>query len=428
MKILLILSHSKIKGYPLYQFTSSVLQPSLTLSQLAAITPKKHSVGLIDNRCQNIDFNWKGDIVGISSLTYAVNCAYEIADEFRRRGKTVVLGGYHASALPEEAKQHADSVVIGEAEISWPKLLDDYEKGEIKPFYHSDPVEASLIPAADRSLQKNISLASRVQATRGCPNRCDFCSVGTVETHKFRKRPIENVIKEIKSLKTYSVSFDDSSLTIDLEYTKELFRQMKNLNKKFSCYGNINILNENEDLIKLSKEAGCHTWCVGLESISQENLDNSQKINKVENFESAIKKIRKQKVLVKGLFIFGFDEDTLDIFNRTVKAIKKWKIDLAYFSILTPFPGSELYNRLEKEGRILTKDWDKYTCGHVVYKPKKLSEEELFDMTKELTTKFYSRPNIIKRSIDFDNISLANFTSKILYNNIDKTFVKMRLN
>ena len=427
MKILLVLSHSKTKNDFFYRFTSAVLQPSLTLAQLAAATPEKHEVELLDGRYQNIDFKWDGDIVGISSLTYAVNQAYKIADEFRRRGKIVVLGGYHPSALPEEAKQHADSVVIGEAENSWPRLLEDYEKGEIKSFYHSEPVNPNDISPAKRTLQKNVSVVSRIQATRGCPNRCEFCSVRNIETHKFRKRPIKNVIDEIKSLKTSSFSFDDSSLTIDLDYTKTLFKEMKGLNKKFSCYGNINILNKDDELLELSKVAGCYAWSVGLESISQESLNNVRKVNKVETFGSAIKKIRKHGISVKGLFMFGFDEDTPDVFQRTLKAISKWKMNLVYFSILTPFPGSAIYDRFESEGRILTRDWSKYTCGTVVYRPENLTKEELFNKTKEITTSFYSFPNIIQRSVGFDNFNLSKFTSNFLYNTIDKTFVKMRM-
>jgi len=427
MKILLILAHSKKSSYPLYQFSSSVIQPSLTLAQLAAVTPNEHSVELIDNRINNINFNWVGDIVGISSLTYAINYAYEIADKFREKGISVVLGGYHASALPDEAKQHADAVVIGEAETSWPQLLKDFEKDKLKSFYHSGPVNAKLIPNANRTLQNGISFVSRVQATRGCPNRCEFCSVGNVETNIFRKRPIENVINEIKSLKSPSFSFDDSSLTIDLEYTKDLFRQMKSLNKKFSCYGNINLLNENEDLLKLSKDAGCNTWCVGFESFSQENLDQSNKKNKASSYQESIKKIHKFGLRIKGLFIFGFDGDTTDTFNFTYKKIKNLNIDFAYFSILTPFPGSRLYTRLKKENRINTEDWSKYTSGFVVYEPKNMTSDELYDKTNELTKNFYSFSTILARSLDFKHPIVLNSASNFLFNSIDKTYVKMRM-
>jgi len=428
MKILLILAHSKRRGLFLYRFASSALQPSLTLAQLAAITPEKHDVDLVDNRSSDIDFKWDGDIVGISSLTYAANHAYEIADKFREKGKTVVIGGYHASALPKEAKEHADSIVVGEAENSWPKLLSDFENGKLKSFYKSKPVDGNLVPNANRNLQRNVSFLSRIQSTRGCPNKCDFCSIASVETNKFRKRPIEHVIKEIKSLKTSSFSFDDSSLTIDIEYTKELFRQMKPLKKKFSCYGNVNVLNKNEDLLKLSKEAGCNTWCVGFESISQKNLDKSNKRNQVNIYQNAIKKIHKYNLRVKGLFMFGFDGDTPDIFDATYKKIKKWNIDSAYFSILTPFPGSNLYKRLKKENRINTEDWSKYTSGYVVFEPKKMTADELFNKTNELTNKFYSLSNMIAASFRPNYSSILIAPTNLLFNSIDKSFVKMRMN
>jgi radical SAM superfamily enzyme YgiQ (UPF0313 family) len=429
MKILLILAHSNPKNYFLYRFASSAIQPSLTLHQLAAITPEDHTVELKDMRFQKIDYNWKVDIVGISSLTYAIDKAYEVADEFRRRGKTVVFGGYHASALPDEAKQHADAVVVGEAEEAWPKLLKDHENGKLKSHYHSRPVDPKNIPFADRNNQNNIiSLVSRIQATRGCPNRCDFCSVSNIETNKFRKRPIENVIEEIKSLKTKSFSFDDSSLTIDVEYSKNLFREMKGLNKKFSCYGNINVLNRDEELVKLSKAAGCHTWCIGFESISQKNLDKSNKNNQVKIYDESIKMIHRNKIQIKGLFMFGFDEDTTDIFEATYKKIRQWNLAFAYFSILTPFPGSKLYLRLKEEGRILTEKWSKYTCGYVVYEPKKITKEYLFNKTNDLAKNFYSHSNIISRSFNYSNKGISNFTSNLLSNNIDKTYVKMRMN
>ena len=423
MKILLILAHSKAQRNFFFKMASKLLQPSLTLLQLAAITPKKHVVELIDCRFQNVDFNCDCDIVGISSYTYSAEDAYKIADYFRMKGKTVILGGYHPSSMPEEAKQHADSVVIGEAEISWPKLLEDFEGGNLKPFYQSELVDPRYIPVPARNLQKNMSFVSRVQATRGCPNRCEFCAVKKVEGYAYRKRPVEHVINEIKSLPTSSFSFDDSSLTIDLDYTKELFGGMVGLKKSFSCYGNINILNENDDLIELSKKAGCSTWCVGFESISQDSLIGVRKSNKIENYANAIKKIRKNGIKVKGLFMFGFDEDTPDIFNRTIKAIKEWKIDFVYFSILTPLPGTPLYDKLDKEGRILTKDWSKYTCGYVVFQPKKMSNEELFNKTWEVAKDFYSIPNIAKRSLN-DNLNLQQFGNRLMYNLVDKIYFK----
>ena len=220
----------------------------------------------------------------------------------------MVLGGYHASALPDEAKKHADSVVTGEAELNWPKLLRDFENREIKPFYRQNkPVDPKLIPSPYRGSIDDYCPCIDVQATRGCPIGCEFCSIKNVEGKYYRKRPIETVIEEIKSLKNTSFSFSDPTLTIDVEYTKSLFKEMIGLKKRFVCHGNVNILNEDEELIKLSKKAGCQAWFIGFESINQESLNSVKKKNTVKIYEEAVKKIHKHNVAIKGLFIFGFD-------------------------------------------------------------------------------------------------------------------------
>jgi radical SAM superfamily enzyme YgiQ (UPF0313 family) len=343
--------------------------------------------------------------------------AYKIADEFRKKGVTVILGGYHPSLMPDEAKKHADSVVIGEAEITWPQLLKDFEKGELKSFYRQQkPVDPKIIPVVNRDQGKRYLSGADIQATRGCPYRCDFCSIQYIEGHRFRKRPIENVIEEIKALKNPFFYFYDSSLTIDNEYTKSLFMEMKGLKKRFACYGNINTLNEDEELIRLSKEAGCYTWYIGFESISQESLDSVRKRNKVEKYSSGIKKIRKYGLQVAGLFMFGFDGDKPDIFNKTLKAIKGWKIDLADFNILTPFPGTLVFKNLDQEGRILTKDWSKYTSRNVVFKPKYMTPKELYEGTRTVAENFYSLNYTMKRIFHNGNLDFSRFLNKLRLN------------
>jgi len=217
------------------KFTAFSTYATLTILALVAVTPKKHHIDIIEGDITDIDFDKKYDLVGISSFTAAAYSAYEIADEFRRRGVTVVLGGGHPSVLPEEAKQHADSVVIGEAEINWPKLLDDFEKGLLKPFYYQTAVvKPEQIPIIPYIYSKKPY--RRVQATRGCPYNCEFCSMPFTKYRKiFRMRPIEDVIHEIKAIPYRYFGFNDDSLTINPDYTKELFRQIKKegINKKF---------------------------------------------------------------------------------------------------------------------------------------------------------------------------------------------------
>jgi radical SAM superfamily enzyme YgiQ (UPF0313 family) len=398
-EILLIHAHSRTHSSFFNKFVYTSFYPSITLEQLISITPKSYQVDYVDERYQSIDLNWKGSLVGISALTPNALHAYSIADEFRKKGMTVVLGGYHPSALPEEALKHADAVVIGEAEISWPQLLRDFENRELKPLYQSPLVDPKTIPSP-RRLSGNYPYIGVIQASRGCPSQCRFCAINNVEGSRFRARPIEQVIKEIQSLETERFMFADSSMTIDTHFTKQLFQEMIGLNKKFSCYGNINVLQGDDELLSLAKKAGCETWLIGFESINQESLRHAGKsTNKVQDYSAGVKRISEHEMRIIGLFIFGFDADTPDVFETTLKAIYEWKLDRAAFAILTPFPGTELFKELEKEGRILTRDWAKYNLREVVFQPRNLSADQLFHGRNTIVKKYYSFSNCLRRSI-----------------------------
>jgi radical SAM superfamily enzyme YgiQ (UPF0313 family) len=339
-----------------------------------------------------------------------INRAYEIADSFRKRGKTVVIGGYHATALPEEAKQHADSVVIGEAEYTWPQLLKDFKNSVLKPFYTSDrPVDKNDIPPGNRDQTKGTYFSASIQATRGCPNRCEFC---TVTNSKFgavlRERPIENVIDEIKTIPQKYLQFYDPSLTSHPEYTKSLFKEMRGLNKKFFCNGNVNILAKDEELLKLASEAGCTLWYVGFESFSQDNINQiGKKTNKINEYHSVVKNIRDYGMETHGFFIFGFDNDSSKVFEATLNAINDLELDAIGISILTPYPGTPFFDRLEKEGRINSKDWSRYNENEVIFKPKLMSEDELLRGAQWVEKKFYSLHNFSKMIYNKKDINLG---------------------
>ena len=369
--------------------------PNLQILQLAAVTPKEWKTKIIDERHEKIDFNKTCDIVSIYFNTLDANRSYEIADEFHRHGKTVVLGGYHPTVLPEEAKQHADSVVIGEPELIWPQLLKDYENEGLKPFYKQEtPIDPRLIPAAKRNIGNSLFPIAQIQATRGCPIGCEFCRVPVFEGTTLRKRPIENVIEEIKSIPQKFLFFLDASLTLDPEYSKNLFNEMKGLGKKFCCCGNTDVLGRDDEFLKLAKEAGCMIWYVGFETISQEIIDRlGKKTNKVEEYPVVVQKIHEYKMAVSGSFIFGFDEETLDLYNRTHQAVNEWGVELLETNILTPFPGTSLFNKMEKEGRIITKNWVKYNEGELVYKLKNNIPVEKFMSETWRITKEYNWEN-----------------------------------
>jgi radical SAM superfamily enzyme YgiQ (UPF0313 family) len=368
---------------------------------LTNVTSDVHSIDIIDERMEKIDYDEDYDLVGITVMTNQAPKAYSISDEFRKRGKKVVLGGWHPSALPDEAIQHADSIIIGEAEELWPKLLNDVKKNKLEQIYRQEkPVDLSLLPnfGNGRIKQKGINSAVAIEATRGCPHGCNFCAISHSPGRRiFRMRPIDQVISEIQTIPQKYILFSDASMTINTKYTKELFREMKDIGKKFYCYGNANVLLKDEELLKLAQEAGCISWTIGFDSISQKSLDSIGKKTNVSNqYTSIIDKIHDFGMNIEGSFMFGFDADTPDIFDSTLNFICKSELDKAEFHILTPFPGTPIYDEYEKQNRIVNKDWSKYDGKNVVYKPKNLTAEDLLNGIQKMYNGFYNPSNIIR--------------------------------
>jgi len=426
MKILLICPESRKKGLnnesrftsmPVYKLLlNSFFKPNLTVLTLAALTPKEHIVNIIDDTVETIIFDKKYDLVGITIMTPTANRGYELADEFRRRGTTVVLGGWHASVLPEEAKQHADSVVVGEAEELWPKLLNDFSNRKLKPFYkQTEKVDLGNVPLIT-DIRKSIKYGSfpdGVEATRGCSVGCKFCCTTNKPLYKeYRKKPIKNILKEIDYIPSKFFVFIDSSLMFNPNFSKELFKKMKNYNKKFYMLGNIHDFENDDELLKLAADAGLMQINIGLESPDQIAIDSiSKKTNKVKSYASIIKKIHDYGIGVLGYFMFGFDTDTLETFDKTLDFSNYIELDITNFMILTPYPGTPVYTQLESENRIITKDWSKYDLDNVVFKPKNMSPEELLSGTKRIAKEYYSSINVLKRIIRSTKVGYYPFLS-----------------
>lgn len=411
MKILFIRPNPNFTGQknPRFSFFEKLFNkmnmftPSLTFQVLATVIPEEHHIKIVDEHCEKINYNGSYDIVCITTMTHDALRAYEIAHIFRQKGKKVILGGIHASVCPKEAKKHADSVVIGEADEFFPQILEDFDNGHLKAFYQQDnPTDADRIPTPKRNITNRLKLETGVECSRGCPYRCKYCCVGNIPWGKsYRKRPIERVIKEIKTIPQNLIVIYSSSLTIDFNYSKNLFKSLKNVNKKFICLGNTNILEQNEELLRLSKEAGCVQWNIGFESVSQKSLNEVNKnTNKVENYYKIIEKIHDHGMNVHGFFMFGFDNDSKEIFKKTFDFIKKSKIDSADFSILTPFPGTPIHDDFQKQGRILTTDWSKYTYSNIVFLPKNISNSDILKGIKTLYYDFYSFKEIARRFLN----------------------------
>ncbi|MGB9662582.1 MAG: B12-binding domain-containing radical SAM protein [Moorellaceae bacterium] len=374
--------------------------PPLNLITLAALTPPEHEVTILDESLTNLDFEQKYDLVGISVMTALAPRAYEIADAFRSRGVPVVLGGMHPSTLPEEAKTHADAVVIGEAEGTWPRLLEDLKNGNLQPYYRQEApptLENMAVPRRDLLNRSRYLVPDTVQTTRGCPFSCSFCTVSRFFGHQFRFRPVEEVVREVQALEGEVIAFVDDNIVGHPGYAKRLFKALAPLKIKWFSQGSLNIARD-EELLRLAAESGCIGLFIGFESLSPANLQAIGKaVNRVEEYSAAIKKIHEHGIAIEGAFIFGFDEDDESIFERTVKFAQDNRLEAAQFGILTPFPGTPLREQLEREGRIINNDWAEYTISKVVFQPKRMSPETLQKGFNWAWQEFYSLSSISRR-------------------------------
>jgi radical SAM superfamily enzyme YgiQ (UPF0313 family) len=404
----------------------SPLVKPLNFAVLAEVTPEEHKVEIVEGLPEKIKIEGDYDIVAITSTTRYVHWTYEVADWYKQKGFFVVIGGWHASMLPEEAKQHADCVIVGEAEETWPLFLKDFKQGKTKSFYYPEhPVDPSLIPhPSDKLYPWGTKFA--VLATRGCPTGCNFCSITNMKFRNiFRKRPVEEVIKDIKARPSRVFNFEDNSLTNDPVYSKELFKAMKDINKKFFAFANINVLERDEEFLRLARDAGCVGFSVGFESIYQENIDFVTKpTNKVEKYVSGIKKVHDHGIIMIGSFVFGGDYDNLDVFEKTDDFVNRYDVDVPDPYVLTPYPGTPLFRMLESQGRILTRDWSRYNLERVVFKPRNMTPEELEFNTKLLHDKWYKYHNIIRRTIKSARFGPGAFSISLSQNYLSRLLAR----
>jgi len=375
----------------------------LTLPLMAALTPGKHEILIVDENVEPLDFAIDVDLVAITCLTPTAPRAYEIADEFRKLGKRVVLGGVHPSLMAEEAAEHADSVVIGEAEEIWPVLLADLEGGSLKPRYSAEhKPDLAGLPYPRRDLMKEDAYQNipKVETSRGCPFRCSFCSTTVFYGPRMRFRPVEEVVAEVKAAEYRFVFFTDNNITANKGYAKRLFRALEPLGIFWLSQGSIDMADD-EELMDLAERSGCVGMLVGIESLSDKNIADMGKkaSNRVAEYEDKIRIFHKHKIGLIGCFVFGFDGDDKSVFRKTVDFIKRNNIDCPQLTVLTPYPGTSLRSELEAQGRIIHSRWEKYDVGNVVYLPKNMTPEELQRRYNEMCGKVYSRFSIIKRGL-----------------------------
>ncbi|MFH1874422.1 MAG: radical SAM protein [Pseudomonadota bacterium] len=381
--------------------------PPLSLAILDSLTPNKHKVRVVNDLVEDINYDAGYDLVAITSMTSQIERAYKIADQFRLRKVKVVIGGIHATALPQEAKQHADSVVIGEADNLWRKILLDAEKNRLQDFYQDSclpDLKELIIPKWDnmnmRIYPKRLGAKYPllpIFTTRGCPFGCKFCSVTKFFGKSYRIKPIENVLAEIDSIGAKEYIFADDNIACNPDYSRELFKSITKRNIHWLSQISTRVL-KTPDVIDLAAKSGCNFLVVGVESINQASLETVNKgFNKIEAYVELISRMHNAGINPILSFIFGCDEDTPDLFEKTLQFLKKNKVGYATFWFLTPLPGTELYQELDQAGRLDKGDsWSMYDLTNVLFTPKNFSKEQLYHLYWQTFRQFYSLGNTIK--------------------------------
>ncbi|MEI6457099.1 MAG: radical SAM protein [bacterium] len=387
-----------------------LMMPQLALYILEGLTPEQHEVKIIEEEVTPVNLDEPCDLVGISCMTANAPHGYELADAFRSRGRTVVLGGVHPTILPDEALQHADSVVVGEAEGVWEDLLRDFSEGRLLQRYHNPTPDLSRYVKKDFSkiIQKRLFRIVPIMTTRGCPYNCDFCCVSDLFGKTIRHIPVENVVKDILTSGAKNFMFLDDNIIGHPRYAKELFRALIPLKIKWVGQASISFLRETE-LLQLAAESGCKILFIGLESVNEVQLKTLRKSMKDnQELRETIKKIKKMGILIHASMIFGFDTDTKHVFRETVKFLIRAKISTVSFNILTPYPGTKTYEDLKRAGRLFTDNWKYYDHNTVVFKPMNMTALELQIGKIMARTRFYRKFSFLRRL-------MGNMTSPILF-------------
>jgi radical SAM superfamily enzyme YgiQ (UPF0313 family) len=386
--------------------------PPLNLPYLAAVTPEHYQIKIIDENIEPFQF-CEADIVGITSFTSSVNRAYQIAQIYQEKGIPTVMGGIHVSMMPEEALSFCDAVVVGEAESVWHKVLEDFENGRLQKQYIGSWKDLDDLPEPRRDLLPNNHYRwGSIQTSRGCPMNCCFCSVTAFNGHRFRRRPLDLVIEELEKIPQKLVMLTDDNIIghgrKDRDWAYAFFSKIveKGIKKYFFAQASI-LFGEDRELIRMAAKAGVKIIFIGIESINASTLKsygkelNLRELN-YNRYLELIRNIRKGGIALLGAFVLGGDDDDRTVFHSTLKFIKSSGIDVLQITKPTPLPGTQLWNTLQEEGRIINQHfpeaWDDYRLTKLVFKPKQMSIEEAYEGFTYLRKIFYSTIETLKRT------------------------------
>jgi radical SAM superfamily enzyme YgiQ (UPF0313 family) len=398
MRVLLITPENRfIKAFRRGQLNNFA---QLTMPYLAGFVRSPDQVELVDEYNQQVDLNAPADLVGITCNTPNAGHVYDLADAFRRRGRLVVLGGPHVTLVPDEARPHADAVVVGEAERTWPLVLVDARRGRLKTVYSADqPPSLAGLPRPRRDLIRGRGLlGNTIIATRGCPHRCSYCNLRQIYDPSLRFRPVEEVVAEVKTFRSPFFTFWDDQLFMDAGYAMKLFSSLAGAGKRWAAMVTL-ASTRNERLLAAAARAGCSCLFLGLESFSSESLRLANKsFNRVEGYEEGIARIHRHKITVQAGIVFGFDADDESTFETTLRRATLAGLDGATISILTPFPKTPIFDELQRAGRLLTGDWS-YFNGKtaVAFRPARMSASQLWEGYMWFRERFFTPSCILER-------------------------------
>ena len=395
---------------PLYRHRGGIFKRSLryqplTLTTLAALIPSDidAQITLYDEGIQDVPLDLDADLIGMTVITGTARRSYELARTFRAQGKTVVLGGPHVTLLPEEATMHADAIVVGYAEDTWPELLRDFARGALKREYRMAPdfsLDRPDMPFARRELfnARHFLTQAVFEATRACGHDCEFCIVPTAWGSRQFQKPVSWIVEDIRRVGQKQILFVDLNLVADKAYARELFTALIPLKVRWFGLSTVLIAHDRE-LMELMARSGCRGLLLGLESIMSDSLgDANKRFNGSVDYKALIADLHDLHIAIQGCFVFGLDHDPLEVFDITADFAIDNGIDLPRFAILTPFPGTPLHQRLAAENRILTRDWELYDGQHVVFQPRNMTPQQLSAGHERAWKKVY-RYNAIARRL-----------------------------
>jgi len=376
----------------------------LTHPLLAAYTPLDIEVSIVDEAFETIDLDGDADLVALTCVVPLANRAYALAQKLRERGKTVVCGGPHVSLMPQEAAAYFDAVIIGEGDLLWPQLLQDFRAGCLRKYYRNTrALDPGHIPVPRRDLlnQKRYSILNTVQATRGCPFSCKFCTTRRVYP-RFQTRPVKHVVEEIERaaggpLQRRVIMFWDDNLIGNPLWAEKLFREMAPLKKIWFGQCTFNLVKD-KALVRLAANSGCRGLFFGLESFNSLSLRNNGKFhNDVRAYEEGIKFLHDSGISVYTGIMLGFDDDEKDIFEITFEHLNRLGVDMVAPRIVVPYPNTPLFNELARDDRLLHRDWSKYDGAHAVFRPRQMTAAELEGGFRWFDRKFHSFRSIASR-------------------------------